>query len=441
MRNKNKNIYIILFFIVFILLISFFIYNKRKIVENLPNVMANKLRDDKGNNKYNSRIPILSNQADKFNYGIDTRPGAINESFQIQPPVNAVMSLANLSNRIISTEPLKIYFIFYGNWSNAMTTTVPLIQGFVADLSQSSYLNAAVKSYSGADNLPGSSRIEHAGSVFDTRNQYIVASGNTDANRTTIDKIIEDNILNGRLPLDNRNSTKGAYAYLDSSVYCVLLGTQVRVDSDNLSCGWHGISDINIGSGRTVQVLSMGITNVNYVKKNLIGVTIRDSSGALIYPFQNCSTLYALRNFVSNLPNRNNVVRTPHNDNIGESFIDAFTHELVEIITDPNGYDGWIQTNEVSMFRPRQNNLVSVKDLENADLCAYNYGSYSVIPNRSDGSISRVAPNGNGSYTNVELKTGKKYFLPTMFVKREYGRASSDGKCLFGRHAKARPIL
>jgi len=184
------------------------------------------------------------------------------------------------------------------------------------------------------------------------------------------------------------------------------------------------------------EVLSLAVMNVHAAAKHPDGTLIRDANNKVIYPNQNCSTLYALKNFVDTIPNKNSITTTPLNDNVGESFIDGFAHEIVEVITDPTD-KGWMQsTNNIYMDRPRSGpDPVDIINLENADLCAYNYGTLGVKGKDNimlGSSANRVKRSPNGSYTNVELKPGKRYFLPTMFVKTTYGTAASPGKCLFG---------
>jgi hypothetical protein len=453
MRKKTRNLYIILV-IILILVISFLIY--KGTIENFEERKGHFMKRDKdGDLEHYSRVPVNSDPKDTFNYGVDTVPGAINEGFQINPPVGTTMTLTQGTRNIISHNPLKIYLIFYGDWSYAKNTTVKLIENFIRDLSESEYLNAAVKSYSGDDNKVGSNKLVHAGTIFDTRTAAITFSNTTDA-------IIEHNIKNGKIVLDSltpsnlMKNSEGNLKLLKTSVFCVFPASTIRqqmmtdretgIVIDNtkfeLPCGYHGVSGVYNDAARTqlrVDVLSLAVMNVHAAAKHLNGTLIRDSNNKVIYPNQNCSTLYALKNFVNNMPNKNSITTTPHNDNVGESFLDGFAHEIVEVITDPTANE-WMQSADVTMYLPRAEANINMQTFENADLCAYNYGTVAIkdkntgkMPTEQLGTINnRVKRSPNGSYTNVELKPGKRYFLPTMFVKTTYGKAQSPGKCLFG---------
>ena len=450
MRKKKFNLYII-FFIILIVLVSFLVY--KSTIENFEDTHIVIKKDKEGHLNHYSRVPVESDPKDTFDYGVDTVPGAINEGFQISPPAGTIMTLTQNTRNIISHNPLKIYLIFYGNWSYAINTTVTLIQNFIKDLSESEYLDAAVKSYSGADNKFGSNKLTVAQTIFDTRTAAITRAHSTD-------DIIIHNIKEGNIVLDSltpgnlMKNGDGILKLLKTSVFCVFPASTIRqellTDWDtervisntefDLPCGYHGVSSVFNDDAKTdlrVNVLSLAVMNVHAAAKNSNGTLIKDANNKVVYPNQNCSTLYALKNFVNNMPDKNSVTRTPLNDNVGESFIDGFTHEIVEVITDPTGKE-WVQSANVSMHRPRSGpDPVDIKELENADLCVYNYGTWGANIKGKTGIVkgsvaNRVIRSPNGSYTNVELKPGKRYFLPTMFVKTTYGKASSPGKCLFG---------
>jgi hypothetical protein len=454
MRKKTRNLYIISIIILILLVVSFFIYNGT--IENFEERKGHFMKRDKeGDLEHYSRVPVNSDPKDTFNYGVDTVPGAINEGFQISPPVGTKMTLTQETRNIISHNPLKIYLIFYGDWSYARNTTVKLIENFIADLSESDYLNAAVQSYSGADNKVGSNKLVHAGTIFDLSTNAITFTNTTDA-------IIERNIKQGKIVLDSLTpsnlmlNSEGQLKLLKTSVFCVFPASTIRqqmmtnretntiIDNTKfeLPCGYHGVSPVYNDAARTqlrVDVLSLAVMNVHAAAKNPDGTLIRDSNNKVIYPNQNCSTLYALKNFVDNMPNKNSITTTPHNDNVGESILDGFAHEIVEVITDPNASE-WMQSANVTMNLPRVGPNINMQTFENADLCAYNYGTVAIkhkttgkMPTEQLGTIdNRVKRSPNGSYTNVELKPGKRYFLPAMFVKTIRGKAESPGKCLFG---------
>ena len=453
MRKKTFNLYII-FFIILILLVSFLVY--KGTIENFDERGGHFMKKDKeGHLNHYSRVPVDSDPKDTFDYGVDTVSGAINEGFQINPPAGTTMTLTENTRNIISHNPLKIYLIFYGNWSYAENTTVKLIENFIKDLSESEYLNAAVQSYSGADNKVGSNKLRVAQTIFDTRTAAITRAHSTD-------DIIIHNIKEGNIVLDSltpgnlMNNTFGVLKLLKTSVFCVFPASTIRqemlTDWDtgsvisntefDLPCGYHGVSSVYNDAAKTdlrVDVLSLAVMNVHAAAKHADGRVIKDANNKVIYPNQNCSTLYALKNFVNNMPDKNSITRTPLNDNVGESFIDGFAHEIVEVITDPNAKE-WMQSANVTMYLPRPNINQNMQTYENADLCAYNYGTVAIkdkttgrVPTEVLGTVAnRVRKSPNGSYTNVELKPGKRYFLPTMFVKTTYGKAPSPGKCLFG---------
>jgi len=455
MRKKRFNLYII-FIIILIVLVSFLIY--KGTIENFEERKGHFMKKDKeGDLNHYSRVPVDSDPKDTFDYGVDTVPGAINEGFQISPPVGTTMSLVGPTRNIISHNPLKIYLIFYGDWSYAKNTTVKLIENFIGDLSESEYLNAAVKSYSGADNKVGSNKLKLEATIYDLSTNAITSSNTTD-------DIIERNIKNGKFgnilgSFTSNNlmkNSRGELNVLKTSVFCVFPASTIRqqmltdpetgnvIDNTkfDLPCGYHGQTTLHYPNGLDKEVLSLAVMNVHAAAKHPNGTLIRDSNNNVIYPNQNCSTLYALKNFVKNMPDKNTLTRTPLTDNVGESFIDGFTHEIVEVITDPNAKE-WMQVGNVRMDLPRSGTNINIgwpSPLENADLCAYNYGTVA-IKDKTTGrtptevlgsSLNRIKGSPNGSYTNVELKPGKRYFLPTMFVKTTYGKANSPGKCLFG---------
>lgn len=351
------------------------------------------------------------------------------------------MTLVDGSRKIIS-DPLNVYLIFYGDWSYAMPT-VRLIERFIGDLSQSRYFTAATNNYSGADNRMGTNTVIHKKTVLDRRTLPVTYA---EGSRHTTDDIIEHNIRNGNLPVDPLVPSNliadhdGEQKLVRTAVYCVILASTIRVDMEydnnkqqwrgSDSCAWHGMTTLDNG----YHVLSIHIMNVNASGKRPDGTIMRHPNGDIIKPYQNCSTLFALRNYVHDMPDKNSITTTPHNDNVGESCCDALVHELVEVITDPSSASKeWVQTTSQNMYLPRVGDA-SIYHLENADLCAYNYGR--IGNDTRDGSINRLQRTPNGSYTNVELKPGRKYFLPTMFIKEKSGKAPSTGKCLFGYHPK-----
>ncbi len=258
---------------------------------------------------------------------------------------------------------VNIYVIWYGDWEGNTART--LIPAFIQDLSGSPYYQI-VTDYS------GHTTTEVAGGISTSTDLLYVANSLTYAKSVSLaypegKMLSEDSVKaillhvleSGEFPID----LNGLYLILGSADVEQQLGWWDAFC--RTYCGWH-------------------------VNTNLLG---HDIKYAYVGDTSRCPTECS--------PDNDSI--SP-NGNIGaDGMISVIAHEIVETVTDPDG-DAWT-------YAP--NLFVSQ---ENADICAWTFGTTYVAP--------------NGSTANMRLN-GKNYLVQQNFT---LGKAGNPGYCAMRKY-------
>jgi hypothetical protein len=210
------------------------------------------------------------------------------------------------------------YAIFYGGWSGSPTPA--LITQFLGDDGGSSYFNINTTYTDGAGH-----RVTNAVNfVESTPMGYTYGTTLSDAN---VQQIVADAIASGKLPPPNTAGTAAASLPDPNGVYFVLTSKDVGESSGFLTtyCGWH--------TSGTIAGVDTKYSFVGDASKNLSACAGQTAA-------------------------------SPNNNPAGDAMVNVVAHELEESVTDPdlNAWYDW-------------------RGMENADKCAWMFGSTTTMPN------------------------------------------------------------
>jgi len=217
-------------------------------------------------------------------------------------------------NGPVMTAPIKIYYIWYGNWSGNTATTI--LTDLANSIGGSSHW-AINSTYTNGSNTPVSTNITYGGSY-----QYTGTSGyTTSLSDSAIKSIVSNTITGGKLPKDA------------NALYFVLTSQDVTASSGFCTkyCGWHNHATIS-GSD---------------IKYSFVGNAAR------------CISSCAAQS-------------TSPNGNAGaDAMASILIHEAEEAATDPD-LNAWYDSS----------------GYENADKCAWTFGTTSTASNGSKYNIT-----------------------------------------------------
>ncbi len=225
-----------------------------------------------------------------------------------------------------------VYYIWYGNWSGNLATTI--LTDFANSIGGSPYFNINTTYYNGS-NAHVSNLVSYAGSTTDN---YSLGTTLSDTN---IQTIVTNAIINNALPYDSN----GAYFVLTSQDVAESSGFCTKY------CGWHTYGTI-------------ANTNIKY---------------AFVGNADRCPTACEAQ------------TSSPNGNAGADAMASVIAHELEEMVTDPN-LNAWYDT----------------RGYENADKCAWTFGSVTLLP--------------SGAYYNMTL--GARNYL----IQRNWVNASG-GYC------------
>jgi hypothetical protein len=252
---------------------------------------------------------------------------------------------------VLSATP-NVYFIWYGNWGSDTAQT--LLPSFVSGLSGTSYL--------GTDKtMGGNGLVNFAGStsISSTRNSslYLTRLNNP---FSQIQSIVVSALSMNLLPVDPRG------------IYDVLTAPGVSVKGFNTQfCGYH--DSTNWG----------GISTATQF--GFVGDPTAAQTGCYVQGPAGSPT-------------------TSPNGNFGaDAMASVIAHELIETVTDPTGTAWWDSQSRSSTYGN-----------ENADMCAWNFGS--------------VFRTSNGSVANYSAG-GRNYLLQQEWVNTGGGLGMTGGYC------------
>lgn len=238
----------------------------------------------------------------------------------------------------VMTGPANVYFIWYGNWTN--TQTAPILEDMISNVGNSAWFQINTSYYQQLSySLPDASDDAEAslgpkmyvdGRVNFMQSVYVGYTDGLLLRHADISSVVERVIGNGKLPYD----PVGIYYVLTSADVDQTFGFS-EFCSDY--CGWHD---------------NFTILNQN-VRIAFVGDSMRCPSDCTL------QEEYKIAGFNS----------TPNGDWSADSMATIVLHELSEVVTDP---DPEIQVawNDESGY-------------ENADKCAWTYGTLYVTANHS----------------------------------------------------------
>jgi hypothetical protein len=223
----------------------------------------------------------------------------------------------------------KLYLILYGAWGSYLDTNSvwKLFELWIKGLSQSSYWGINTTYY---DKSGYHVRDVIGFGGFASDPNY---SHGQSLNSSSVEQIVLDTINNNLLP----NDPNGVYLVLTDNTVSEGPnddgnGNQVSFCTDY--CGYHN-------------------STAQHLKYGFVGNP--DRCPNTCEPFQN-------------------QLSSPNGNIAADAMISLMTHELAESVTDPLG-DGW--------WIPATINGKAIPNAENGDLCAWNFGPTTVLPNGS----------------------------------------------------------
>jgi len=255
-------------------------------------------------------------------------------------PADVVQYGINYHNGPVMKDPIKLYFIWYGNWSDA--TAKAILTDWASNVNNTPWWNIST-TYANGSNQPTSNSVTLGGQ---TTNNY---SNGKSLSDNAIKSIVTNAINGGQLPKDG------------NGIYFVLTASDVTATSGFCSqyCGWHTAA-------------SIGGTQIKY---SFVG-----------NPQTKClSSCAAQTNTSPNSTSGNNYAGI-------DAMASILAHEATEAATDPQ-LNAWYDA----------------QGYENADKCAWTFGTTSAV--------------GNGSQFNVTV--GPRKYL----IQQNWSNVSPSGKC------------
>lgn len=238
-------------------------------------------------------------------------PGAID--FQIYPDEEKMV----LRKGKMMTEPVNVYFIWYGNWFHKKA--LDILPDMIANVDTSSWYKMTT-SYYQIDNIGDAATTVYASNKVNfVKSIYVGYSHGIYIRYNDIENIIREEMNSGVLPID----TNGIY-FLISSVDVVESGGFCSG-----YCGWHNSAIIN---------------KVN-IKYSFVGDVEQCPDSCSVKP-----------NFA-----KFGFSKSPNDDWSADSMASIMLHELSEAITDPD-----------PVFNPA---WIDSYGEENADKCAWTFGN------------------------------------------------------------------